>query len=150
MIIGAGPSGLAAAGALRAAGAEAVVLEAADAVGSLWRKHYDRLHLHTVKKHSALPGLPYPDDVPKHVPRDAVVAYLERYAEHFDIRPRFGVRVGGISRLEGRYALDTSDGALTAANVIVATGYNRRARTPEWPGQADFGGRIEWDTLCPN
>lgn len=142
VIIGAGPSGLAAAGALQARGHTAVVLEAADAVGSLWRRHYDRLHLHTVKKHSALPGLPYPAETPKYVPRGQFVDYLERYAEHFGIRPRFGVRVLGLRREGEQTEVTTTEGPLRAKNVVVASGYNRIPKIPEWPGQSDFGGEI--------
>lgn len=42
VVIGAGPGGLAAAAALKARGAEVVVLDRAEAVGSTWRGHYDR------------------------------------------------------------------------------------------------------------
>ena len=47
IIIGAGPAGLAAAAALSARGLSAAILEKSDAVGAVWRRHYDRLHLHT-------------------------------------------------------------------------------------------------------
>src|SRR3954454_10168735 len=55
VVIGAGPAGLATAGALRHYGIGAVVLER-DAIGASWRGHYDRLHLHTVRWLSHLPG----------------------------------------------------------------------------------------------
>jgi cation diffusion facilitator CzcD-associated flavoprotein CzcO len=60
IVIGAGPAGLAAAAALRARGLNAAILEKSDAVGAVWRRHYDRLHLHTDRGHSGLPGLPMP------------------------------------------------------------------------------------------
>ena len=56
IIIGAGPAGLAAAAALSARGLSAAILEKSDAVGAVWRRHYDRLHLHTDRGHSGLPG----------------------------------------------------------------------------------------------
>ena len=59
LVIGAGPAGLAAAAALPR-GVPAVVLERADAVGASWRRHYERLHLHTTRRRSGLPGLPIP------------------------------------------------------------------------------------------
>ena len=68
-------------------------IERSSAVGNTWRRHYDRLHLHTVKAQSGLPDLPMPDDWPRYVSRDQVVAYLESYARHFDIAPRFGCDV---------------------------------------------------------
>jgi thioredoxin reductase len=47
IIIGAGPAGLACAASMVALGINATVLEKANAVGPVWRRHYDRLHLHT-------------------------------------------------------------------------------------------------------
>ena len=58
IVVGAGPAGLAAAQRLGASGLKSVIYEKAEAVGSVWRRHYDRLHLHTPRAHSALPGLP--------------------------------------------------------------------------------------------
>ncbi len=47
IIVGAGPAGLACAASMGALGLNTTVLEKANAVGSVWRRHYDRLHLHT-------------------------------------------------------------------------------------------------------
>jgi cation diffusion facilitator CzcD-associated flavoprotein CzcO len=55
-VIGAGPAGLAAAAMLTRSGINTVVLEQADDVGSSWSAHYVRLHLHTVRWLSGLPG----------------------------------------------------------------------------------------------
>src|SRR5690242_16590738 len=93
IIIGAGPAGLACAAAMRTLGSNAMVLEKARTVGSVWRLHYDRLHLHTDRNHSGLPGMAMPRDYPTYPSRAQVVAYLEAYARHFDIRPRFGTDV---------------------------------------------------------
>ena len=60
VVIGAGPGGLAVAAALGERGLEALVIDAAPRVGSSWRGHYDRLHLHTPRRWSGLPGLPIP------------------------------------------------------------------------------------------
>ncbi len=59
-VIGGGPGGLAVAAALRTRGVRAVVLEKSERVGASWRGHYDRLHLHTTRRLSALPGLAIP------------------------------------------------------------------------------------------
>jgi len=74
VVIGAGPAGLAAAATLQGEGVEAVVLER-DSVGSSWRKHYDRLHLHTVRRLSDLPGLRIDRREGRWVSRDGVVRY---------------------------------------------------------------------------
>ena len=81
LIIGASAAGLATAACLKRAGHGFEILEAGDVVGPSWRHQYDRLHLHTPKSASALPGLPMPSEWPRYPSRDQVVAYLERYRD---------------------------------------------------------------------
>lgn len=69
IIIGTGPAGLACATAMRTLGSNAMVLEKAGTVGSVWRSHYDRLHLHTDRNHSGLPGMAMPRDYPTYPSR---------------------------------------------------------------------------------
>ncbi len=86
------------AGQLAHRGLPFTVLEASEYIGFSWRNHYDRLHLHTVKQHSALPHLPYPDDYPTYVTRLQLVEYMEQYAERFGIRPLFNQAVTHIQQ----------------------------------------------------
>ena len=67
------------AGCLVQRGRAPCVLEQSEQVAASWRAHYERLHLHTVKALSALPGIPFPQDAPRYVPRQGVVDYLTRY-----------------------------------------------------------------------
>src|ERR1700686_29457 len=60
IIVGAGPAGLAAAASMGALRLEATVLEKANAVRPVWRRHYDRLHLPPDRGHSGLPGMAMP------------------------------------------------------------------------------------------
>jgi lysine/ornithine N-monooxygenase len=105
-------------------------------VAPSWRGHYERLHLHTVKRYSALPMAPYPDEVPRYPSRDEVVAYLDAYARRFEIAPRFGETVRRIRPGE----VESDKGTYRARAVVVCTGYNRVPNVPTWPG--DFGGPI--------
>ncbi|NXY99389.1 NAD(P)/FAD-dependent oxidoreductase [Streptomyces sp. BR123] len=107
-VIGAGPGGLAAAAALRGRGIRAVVVEKTDTVGSSWRGHYDRLHLHTTRRLSALPGLAVPRRFGRWVSRDNVVRYLEKYAELHDLELVTGVEV---TRIERAPRTDDTQGA---------------------------------------
>ncbi|MFH8936916.1 flavin-containing monooxygenase [Streptomyces griseosporeus] len=144
-VIGGGPGGLAAAYALRARGLRAVVLEKSDRVGASWRRHYDRLHLHTTRRLSALPGLPMPRRFGRWVSRDDVVNYLEKYAEHHALEIVTGVEVSRVDRLpDGTgWLLHASGGReLTGAAVVVATGHNHTPRVPDWPGRAGFTGEF--------
>ena len=141
IVIGAGPAGLACAAALRKIGKSVVVLEQADKVGSSWRRHYDRLRLHTPKRHSGLPGLPMPDHYSNYPSRDELIAYLEQYAEHHLIAPRFGARVLGVKRRD-RWIVETETASLTADNVIFATGIAGSPFRPDWPGIESFPGPV--------
>ncbi|MET9748144.1 flavin-containing monooxygenase [Streptomyces ardesiacus] len=144
-VIGAGPGGLAVAHALRARGLRAVVLERADHVGSSWRRHYDRLRLHTTRRLSALPGLPMPRRFGRWVARDDVVRYLEKYAEHHQLEVVTGVEVFRVERARDRdgWLLHASGGReLTGAAVVVATGHNHTPRLPDWPGRDTYTGEL--------
>ncbi|GAA3822069.1 NAD(P)/FAD-dependent oxidoreductase [Streptomyces chiangmaiensis] len=144
-VIGGGPGGLAAAYALRAQGVRAVVLEKSDRVGASWRRHYDRLHLHTTRRLSALPGLAMPRSFGRWVARDDVVRYLETYAEHHQLEIVTGVEV---SRIEAApdgtgWLLHATGGReLTGSAVVVATGYNHTPRVPDWPGRDAYSGEF--------
>jgi len=87
LVVGAGPAGLAVGAALRRKQVPFAMLERDEHVGSSWRRHYDRLRLHTPKRLSALPFVAYPRGFPRYPSRDQVVEYLENYARTFDLRP---------------------------------------------------------------
>ncbi|MEU3656309.1 NAD(P)/FAD-dependent oxidoreductase [Streptomyces sp. NPDC032161] len=142
-VIGGGPGGLAAAAALRERGVRAVVLEKSGDVGASWRGHYDRLHLHTTRRRSALPGLAMPRRFGRWVARDDVVRYLEKYAEHHELEVVTGVEVSRVDRAPdgSDWQLAASGGRmLTGRAVVVATGFNHTPRVPDWPGRDTFTG----------
>jgi cation diffusion facilitator CzcD-associated flavoprotein CzcO len=134
IIVGAGPAGLASAMAMRAAGIEVTVFEKAGCVGSVWRRHYDRLHLHTDRKHFGLPGIAMPPAYPTYPSRAQVVEYLESYAARFDIRPLFNKAVSSIRRDGAQWCAHTAQGPLRAPIVVVATGIADAPHRPAWPG----------------
>jgi putative flavoprotein involved in K+ transport len=142
IVIGAGPAGLAAASMLGKHGVETVVLERAGGVGTSWRSHYERLHLHTVRWLSGLPGLPISKSEGPWVPREGVVRYLEDYARTFDLDVRVGTEVQGIERDGDEWRVSTSAGRLRATWVIVATGFNGVPHMPEWPGAEAYPGEL--------
>ena len=55
---------------------------------------------------------------------------------------RLGVEVDRIDRGDGHWTLLTSSGSLHARFVVVATGYDRVPRVPEWPGRDTFTGEL--------
>jgi cation diffusion facilitator CzcD-associated flavoprotein CzcO len=141
IVVGAGPAGLACAAALTGNGGSVIVLEKADRVAASWRHHYDRLHLHTHKRQSGLPGLAMPAGYPKYPSRDQLVAYLEDYAAHHRIAPRFGATVLGVRKRDG-WVVETDTATLTAENIIFATGIAGWPLRPAWPGMESFPGRL--------
>ena len=106
-------------------------------MGEPWRARYDRLHLHTVRWLSDLPGYRIPRDFGKWVARDQFVQYLEQYAAYHRLEPRYGVEAMQIDRDNGHWAIKTSDGTVSAGVVVVASGYTRVPHLPRWPGGFD-------------
>ncbi len=142
LVIGAGPGGLAAAAELGRRNVSTRVVDKADAVGSAWRNHYDRLHLHTVRWTSHLPGYKIPREYGPWVAREDVVRYLEDYARFHHLDVRTGVQVDRLDRADGGWLARSPQGDLPAGKIVVATGYNHTPDAPDWPGLAEFSGEF--------
>ena len=142
LVVGAGPAGLAAAACLKQRGVDALVLEAAPALGDAWRHHYDWLRLHTVKQQSHLPGMPFAKELPRYPSRADVVAYLEAYAAHFGIAPRTNEAVRAVRAADGGFVVESTRGVHRARAVVLATGLNRLPNPDRLPGQEDFRGAL--------
>jgi putative flavoprotein involved in K+ transport len=134
VIIGGGQAGLATSHELTQAGVEHVVLER-DRIGQTWRERWDSFCLVTPNWSVKLPGGEYDGDDPDgYMVKDEIVAHLERYASSFAAPVREGVAVDSVSPAAGGgYQVETSDGALQADAVVVATG---TYRTPFRPSGA--------------
>ena len=127
IIVGAGPAGLACAMTMRAAGLNVTVLEKAETVGSVWRRHYDRLHLHTDRNHSGLPGMAMPPIYPTYPSREQVVEYLESYTARFNIKPVFNATVRSIRRDGTQWRADAAPGLDFCACCGRGNGHSRCA-----------------------
>jgi len=142
IIIGAGAAGLAVGACLKKAGISNIILEQSANVGATWRKHYDRLHLHTDKRNSGLPFMRIPAEYPRYLSRDQVVIYLEKYAKQFELDIRLNQRVTSARRVNDQWQVQTQDTLHSAPNLVVACGNARQPLTPSWPGQETFPGKI--------
>jgi putative flavoprotein involved in K+ transport len=142
VVIGAGPAGLSVAAMLRQAGVPVVVVDRSDAVASSWRSRYDRLHLHTVRSLSHLPGYGIPRSFGRWVARDDVVRYLESYTRHHRLEIQFGTEVQRIDRAEDHWCVRTTTGDIEAGSVVVALGDNQTPLLPDWPGRETFTGEL--------
>ncbi|GAB2214575.1 hypothetical protein Droror1_Dr00018930 [Drosera rotundifolia] len=155
VIVGAGPSGLAVGACLRAQGVPFVIIERADCIASLWQNRtYDRLKLHLPKRFCQLPKLPFPDHFPEYPSRKQFIEYLESYANHFDINPKFNecVQSAKYDPTLGLWRVITgssSRGAVLFEEVeylcrwlVVATGENAERVVPEIEGLNEFKGEV--------
>jgi cation diffusion facilitator CzcD-associated flavoprotein CzcO len=101
------------------------------------------LHLHTVKELSHLPGLEFPDNYPRYVPRLELAAYYGAYARNFSIEPLFGEEAKTVRASDGGWLTTTGTGLeISSDNVVIATGLNQAPFAPSYPGAESFAGRI--------
>jgi cation diffusion facilitator CzcD-associated flavoprotein CzcO len=142
LVIGAGPAGLAVAACLQHQGIRCRVFERGSGVGTAWRTHYDRLHLHTPAATSHLPLLPFPAGSPRYPARDQVGAYLEAYRQAFGIVPEFETEVSAARRTSCGWRVVTNHGEESGRRLIVATGLAREPFVPAWPEMGLFGGQV--------
>jgi putative flavoprotein involved in K+ transport len=142
VVIGAGPGGLAVGAMLQRGGIETLVVDKADAVGSAWRSHYERLHLHTVRWLSNLPGYRIPRRYGKWVSRDDVVRYLESYCAQHRLDVALSTEITRIDREGAEWVLRSPRGDIRATYVVVANGHNHTPELPDWPGADDFTGEL--------
>lgn len=147
--VGAGPAGLAVAGALARHGIRPVLLEAGAAVGWAWRHHYPTLRLHTTRRDSSLPVWPMPGGGDLHPGRDEYADYLERYADRVDADVRLRCPVHRVRRHGDGWEAQTSRGVFRAPHLVMASGFNRVPVRPRLPGEDVFGGPILHSSQWP-
>ena len=145
IIVGAGPSGLAAAACLSQQGVPSLILEKSDCIASLWQQRtYDRLKLHLPKQFCELPLLGFPANFPKYPTKSQFISYMESYASHFNIHPKFnqGVKKAEYDRVKGIWRVQTEHLEYHSRWLIAATGENAEPLIPGIPGRDKFKGTI--------
>jgi cation diffusion facilitator CzcD-associated flavoprotein CzcO len=142
-VVGAGPAGLATAAMLRREGIDdVVVVDRAPYVAASWRTRYDGFILNTSRWFSYLPGCRFPRAAGRWPSRDAVVDYLERYAERNELELELGTVVELVDRADGGWRLSTPRGDIAAAVVVIAIGRYHSPVIPPWPGCESFRGEL--------
>ena len=126
---------------LQRAGEPVIVLERGE-IGAAWTTRYDRLHLHTVRWLSCLPGYRMPRAYGKWPSKDRVLEYLQDYAVRNAIDVRTNVEVTRLHPHETGWVVTTAgDGPdVVADRVVIATGHSNVPFMPDWPGE--FAGDI--------
>lgn len=142
LIIGASLSGLGTAACLRRAKVAFTIIEKESEIAAPWRHHYDRLHLHTNKRISALPFRKWGWSAPRYPSRLEVIEYLEGYQRAFGIQPHFRTEARLIRKLEDGWVTETPGGAIESNFVVMATGAYGRPRTVALAGCENFAGAV--------
>ena len=141
IVVGAGQAGLAVSHELTAAGLDHTVLERGQ-VANTWRRRWDTFCLVTPNWTVQLPGGSYDGADPDgYMPRDEVVAHLERYARSFSAPVREGVEVRSLVLASDGFILGTSEGELRARAVVLTTGAYQKPHRPK--GTEGFSGHVQ-------
>jgi putative flavoprotein involved in K+ transport len=134
-VVGGGQAGLAIGYNLAREGQRFVILEAADSIGAAWRTRWDSLVLFTPRRYSALAGMPFPGDPDGYPTRDEVIAYLEEYAETFELPVRLNAPVRRLGSRDGAFVIEFDKTRILADQVVVATGPFQVPRIPVISGE---------------
>ena len=130
VVIGGGQAGLAASRELLRAGVEHVVLERGR-IGQAWRDRWDTFCLVSPNWSVQLPDAPYDGNDPDgFMPRDEIVAYLERYRATFGLPVREGEAGLAVESGADGFRVRTTSGEVHARALLVANGAFQRAYRP--------------------
>jgi dimethylaniline monooxygenase (N-oxide forming) len=149
-IIGAGPSGLAAAKSAKECGLEPVVFEKGSTVGGLWKPQggcvWDSMRTNISHHTCAFSDHPWKDSVEPFPNQSEVYEYLSSYADAFKIHPhvRLNSEVKKVEKAGEQWQVEwVSNGQTASGNfdyLVVCSGVFSKAFTPAIPGMADFKG----------
>ncbi len=156
-VIGAGPSGIAAAKECLGTGLGdgLCVFEKSDQVGGNWvyreepghSSVYDTTHIISSKYYSEYEDFPFPEGTPDYPHHSHLRRYFQDYAEHFGVTPkiRFHTEVLRAERDAGglwQLRLRDPEGERTETFdvLMVANGHHWNPRMPEYPGE--FAGEL--------
>ncbi len=123
LVIGGGQAGVATSAHLQKQGIPHLVLER-DRIAERWRTwRWDSLVANGPAWHDRFPEAEFEDlDPDAFAGKEAVADYFQRFASDLNLPIRTGVEVTRLERHGDVFHVTTSQGAITARNVVVATG----------------------------
>ena len=147
VVIGAGQAGLAVSRCLTARGIEHVVLDRGRVAERWHSERWDSLRLLTPNWMTRLPGSCYDGPDPDgFMTASETARFFDRYAARIAAPVREHAEVVDVASADGGFCVTTTAGTLSAANVVIATGWCDRPATPA--AAADLAPRI--NQVTPN
>lgn len=151
-VVGAGPSGIAAAKALNERGLVFECFERRGRVGGLWaitegevQASYPSLECNTSKSRTQFSDFPMPKHYPPYPHNRQMAAYFDAYVDHFGFRDRirFNTEVRRATRTrDGGWEVEVNPGGVLHFDaLVVANGHHREPRWPDPPFPGEFDGR---------
>jgi len=153
IIIGAGPGGLTSAKAMLDEGLEPLVFEASDAIGGQWHTSaahsgvWAGMNTNTSRATTVFSDLPHLEGTPLFPSAIEIKAYLDRYAEAFDLarRVKLDSRVTNVERTAEGFSVGVESRGerrvYRARRVVVVSGRYNRPQLPDIAGLDRFEGR---------
>lgn len=133
VIVGGGQAGLGVSYYLTQRGIDHTVLERRN-IGESWKtQRWESFMLNTPNSVSVLPGDEGSVENPGgFLGRDEFVGYLQAYAQQYELPVQTGITVTKIGKNNsgGKYQIQTTAGAMTADNVVVASGSQNLPKIP--------------------
>jgi putative flavoprotein involved in K+ transport len=132
LVIGGGQAGLVMSYRLKQRGVAHLVLERAR-IAERWRsERWDGLKFQFPNWSVKLPDFPFPQHQPDAFATSAeIVQFIDSFAAFVAPPIRCGVEVTRLSRRDGGFIAETTEGSIEARNIVVATGPYQRPLMPE-------------------
>jgi len=156
-VIGAGAAGLTAIKNLREQGFGVDCYERETSIGGAWNWRHDRspvyasTHLISSKPFTQYPDFPMPDHWPDYPHHSQVLAYLQRYTDHFGLREHiwFGTEVIRIEPADNgtfdvtiRGVRGGTPRTMRYTAVVVANGHLWSPKLPDYEGLGEYSGTV--------
>jgi cation diffusion facilitator CzcD-associated flavoprotein CzcO len=133
------------------------IYEKADRLGGTWRENtYPGITCDVPSHFYSYSFAPNPDWSKRFSPGAEILAYFENVARHYGVEERiqYGKEITRASHENGRWKIETADGATDEGDfIIAATGVLHRPRLPDIEGLDEFEGAVfhsaRWDHDVP-